>query len=119
MNKILLLSLFVLIVVSVFTVLLRPEAQEKYPQLEWMSDTNPQRFEQAELFETWLKTKYPDLSKDSRYPAFGIKLNAANNQSTVIQAVSGVAGDLIDHLNGFRRDGTAQTAGRGCEKTGI
>lgn len=41
MNKILLLSLFVLIVVSVFTVLLRPEAQEKYPQLEWMSDTNP------------------------------------------------------------------------------
>ena len=99
MNKILLLSLFVLIVVSVFTVLLRPEAQEKYPQLEWMSDTNPQRFEQAELFETWLKTKYPDLSKDSRYPAFGIKLNAANNQSTVIQAVSGVAGDLIDHLN--------------------
>ncbi len=91
--------MFVLIVVSVFTALLRPEAQEKYPQLEWMSDTNPQRFEQAELFEKWLKTKYPDLSKDSRFPAFGIKLNASSNQSTIIQAVSGVAGDLIDHLN--------------------
>ncbi len=99
MNKILLLSLFVLIVVSVFTVLFRPEAQEKYPLLEWMSDTNPQRFEQAELFEKWLKEKYPELSADKELPAFGIKLNAASNQSTIIQAVSGVAGDLIDHLN--------------------
>ena len=99
MNKALIASLVLLIIASAATYLLRPETMEKYPLVEWMSDSNPQRFEQTELFEKWLKDKHPELAKQKDLPPFGIKLSAANNQSTIIQAVSGVAGDLIDHLN--------------------
>ena len=99
MNKALIVSLALLIVASVATYLFRPETMEKYPLLEWMSDSNPQRFEQVELFEKWLKERHPELAKEKDHPPFGIKVSAGNNQSALIQAVSGVAGDLLDHLN--------------------
>ena len=92
MNKALIASLVLLIIASAATYLLRPESMEKYPLVEWMSDSNPQRFEQTELFDKWLREKHPELAENKDLPAFGIKLSAANNQSTIIQAVSGVAG---------------------------
>ena len=86
-----------------------------------MSDSNPQRFEQTELFEKWLGEKHPELVKRKDLPPFGVKLSAANNQSTIIQAVSGVAGDLIDHLNVpiFAAMGLLKPLGADAKKQGF
>ena len=121
MNKALIASLVLLIIASAATYLLRPESMEKYPLVEWMSDSNPQRFEQTELFDKWLREKHPELAENKDLPAFGIKLSAANNQSTIIQAVSGVAGDLIDHLNVpvFAAMGLLKPLGEDAKKQGF
>jgi multiple sugar transport system substrate-binding protein len=60
------------------------------PVLYWVTDANPARVEQVNLFRAWLKKKgYPDID---------VRVDPANSgmQKTVVQGVTGVAGDLID-----------------------
>lgn len=95
MNKIFLPILAVLIVASIITCFINQEKQLDHIILSWKSDPNPQRYEQTELFATWLKTHHSELFKDGKLP-FEVAVDVANNQSTLIQAVSGVGGDIID-----------------------
>lgn len=97
MNKVFFSVLTILLIASVYTWYSSPDAQTKYPVLYWKSDQNPQRYEQIDLFQDWLKKKHPELKgPESGLPPFEVKLDAANNQSTLIQSVSGVSGDLLD-----------------------
>jgi ABC-type glycerol-3-phosphate transport system substrate-binding protein len=60
------------------------------PVVYWVTDPNPAREEQIALFRSWLKKKgYPDIQ---------VKLDVANRglQKTIVQGVTGVAGDMID-----------------------
>ena len=96
MNKLFFGILAVLVAASIYTYLSEPEQQTAYPLIYWKSDPNPQRYEQIELFDKWLAKTHPELQTTPGVPAFGVKLDTASNQSTLIQAVSGVGGDLLD-----------------------
>lgn len=96
MNKLFFGILAILVAASIYTYLSEPEQQTGYPLVYWKSDANPQRYEQIELFSKWLEKTHPELRTTPGLPAFAVKLDSANNQSTLIQAVSGVGGDLID-----------------------
>ena len=74
-----------------------PARQSRKPVLVWQTGICPERYEQAELFRKWLK-KEGYVDKDGEL-LFDIKIQAAGNQSTLIQAVSGVGGDIIDFVN--------------------
>lgn len=63
--------------------------------LYWVTDANPARIEQVKLFRKWLAANH--------YPDIDLRLDYANTgmQKTVIQGVTGVAGDLIDVYEGY------------------
>ena len=66
------------------------------PEIVWTAGLSQDRVEQAALFHEWLRNEgYVDENGEL---LFTLRLEAADNQSTLIQAVSGVAGDLIDHV---------------------
>ena len=64
--------------------------------LVWTAGLSADRVEQVAAFHEWMK-KTGRVDKNGE-PLFRIRLEAADNQSTLIQAVSGMAGDLIDHV---------------------
>ena len=94
MKKYFTLIFLVLIAASFLIYWSMPDQQTDIPVLSWKSDPNPQRYEQIELFQEWLK-KNGHVDEKGR-PLAMLTLDAANNQSAVIQAVSGVGGDMID-----------------------
>lgn len=96
MNKLFFGILAVLVAASFYTYLSEPAQQTAYPLIYWKSDANPQRYEQIDLFNEWILKKHPELVTKPGVPPFGLKLDAASNQSILIQAVSGVGGDLLD-----------------------
>ncbi|MBN8215025.1 MAG: extracellular solute-binding protein [Spirochaetes bacterium] len=60
------------------------------PVIYWVTDPNPARIEQIALFKSWLKKRgYQDI--DLR-----LDVNNQGAQKTVVQGVTGVAGDCID-----------------------
>lgn len=67
------------------------------PIVSWSSDANTQRFEQVELFHQWL-VKNGHTAPDGG-PAIRMNFEGSGGQlqSAVIQAVSGVAADILDH----------------------
>ncbi|MBL8995467.1 MAG: carbohydrate ABC transporter substrate-binding protein [Spirochaetia bacterium] len=61
----------------------------------WVTDGNPLRGEQVALFKAWLKKRgYPDV-------ALKLDLNNGGLQKTIVQGVSGTAGDCIDILSQY------------------
>eukprot|EP00831_Metopus_contortus_P020667 TRINITY_DN19134_c0_g2_i1.p2 TRINITY_DN19134_c0_g2~~TRINITY_DN19134_c0_g2_i1.p2 ORF type:complete len:265 (-),score=41.39 TRINITY_DN19134_c0_g2_i1:36-830(-) len=94
MNKLFFVILCLLCVASGITVMTKHNRQTERPVIYWKSDTNPQRYEQIELFHQWL-VKNGHVDKNGK-PIVELRLDAANNQSKLIQAVSGVGGDIID-----------------------
>lgn len=99
MKKLFIIVLTVLAAASVFTWLRLPSQDHEHTVLSWSSDANPQRYEQLEVFDRWLKDHHPEVkARPNGNPAFNVSLYAASNQSKLIQAVSGVAGDLIDGI---------------------
>ena len=88
--------LALLIAASVYTWMTEPAHQSPYPLITWKSDANPQRYEQIQLFQDWLIRRHPELPGKGKNPPFGVSLSASNNQSTLVQAVSGMGGDLLD-----------------------
>jgi multiple sugar transport system substrate-binding protein len=60
------------------------------PVIYWVTDANPARTEQVALFRSWLKKRgYKDI--DLR-----VDVNSQGVNKTIIQGVTGVAGDCID-----------------------
>ena len=80
---------------SIVTVLTEPAAQTRVPILYWVTDPNPARIEQIELFHTWL-VEHGHTTPDGR-PCVELRLDTANRGGKqIIQGVSGVAGDVMD-----------------------
>ena len=89
--KYVLISCFCLLVAaSVGTNLSQPQAQSKVPVIYWVTDPNPAREEQIELFQQWMKK--------NGYPEVDLRLDTANRRVSkmIIQGVSGVGGDIMD-----------------------
>jgi multiple sugar transport system substrate-binding protein len=89
-------TLLILIIASIFTKSLQPDAKSKVPVLYWSTDPNPARTTQIEVFQTWLETTY------SNEVNFVLKIDTVNsdNSKVVIQGVSGVASDIIGGCGG-------------------
>ncbi|MCC7350841.1 MAG: carbohydrate ABC transporter substrate-binding protein [Phycisphaerales bacterium] len=82
--------LVVLTGASVLTALWLPESRSSLPVLYWVTDPNPARQDQINIFKQWLKKNgYPDME---------LRVDSANNDQSkkIIQGVSGVAGDIWD-----------------------
>jgi multiple sugar transport system substrate-binding protein len=84
----------ILTVFSFYILLSQPEQQTDRPVIYWKSDANPQRVDQIKLFNQWL-VKHSYVDSRGR-PVVELKLDSANSQSKLIQAVSGVGGDIMD-----------------------
>ncbi len=95
MKKLFLAISILLCAGSVCTVLTRAGREER-PAVTWTAGLSPDRVEQVAAFHGWLK-KNGHAGEDGE-PEFTLRLEAADNQSTLIQAVSGMGGDLIDHV---------------------
>lgn len=95
MKTIFLVSLAVLAAASILTVITLKERSSR-PTIVWTAGLSQDRVEQVAAFHEWLKKNgYAD--KDGE-PSFTVRLESTSNQSALIQAVSGMAGDLIDHV---------------------
>lgn len=80
----------VLTVASFATMYMNPEEVETKPALYWTTDSNPARTHQVKTFKSWLKkNSFQDVD---------LRIDTANADPSkkIIQAVSGVAGDLMD-----------------------
>ena len=75
---------------------LTPGEREARPSISWTAGLSQDRVEQVAAFHEWMK-KTGRVDENGE-PLFTVKLETADNQSTLIQAVSGMAGDLIDHV---------------------
>ena len=87
--------LLVLVAASVFTWLSLPDATSEVPVLYWATDTSPARIGQISTFQQWLKKNgHPDIE---------IRLDTVNfsPEKVLVQGVSGVAADLLDHTSGW------------------
>ncbi len=95
MKKIFLIIASVLIAASAVTVWTRKEGSDR-PSIVWTAGLSQDRVEQVELFHRWLVEN--GYTAEDGGPLFTVRLESAGNQSVLIQAVSGMAGDLIDHV---------------------
>ncbi len=95
MRNLFVIIVALLIVATVITQMTRPEA-EGGTTVVWTAGLSADRVEQVAAFHEWMK-KTGRVDENGE-PIFKIRLEAADNQSTLIQAVSGMAGDLIDHV---------------------
>lgn len=86
--------LALLIAASAFTYWLNPATHSNTPILYWVTDENPARGVQVSTFQEWLKK--------NDYPPYELRLDMVNiaTDKVVIQGVSGVCGDIVDHTGG-------------------
>lgn len=94
MKHLFLAILVVLVVASVITYRMLPEARSDVPVLYWVTDPNPARVLQVSTFQAWLEK--------NNYPPFVVEVDTANMAAdkVLIQAVSGVCADIIGHTGG-------------------
>jgi len=90
----------VLVVLAVGTYLSFPDVRTDRPVVYWVTDRNPAREQQVEIFHEWLK-KNGHVDKDGN-PVVELRLDVANRDPAkqIIQSVSGVGGDIMDVFNG-------------------
>lgn len=86
--------LVLLIAATALTYISEPEAKSDRPILYWMTDYNPARLEQVRLFNEWM-IRNGHVTPEGK-PVFELRLDMVNQRKIGIQAVSGVAGDLMD-----------------------
>ncbi len=69
---------------------MNPNVQSSVPIIYWVTDNNPARALQIKTFRDWLKK--------NNYQDIDLRIDTANGDmtKTIIQGVSGVAGDAID-----------------------
>lgn len=93
--KYLFLAILVLLTAaSLFTASLSPERHSGVPILYWVTDSNPAREVQVSTFQEWLEKH--------NYPRYELRLDMVNiaSDKVVIQGVSGVCADIVDHTGG-------------------
>lgn len=86
--------LAILVLASIHTYRSLPEASSDVPVLYWVTDANPARTEQIRTFRNWLrKHGHPDIE---------VRVDTVNAspEKIVVQGVSGVCADLVDHSAG-------------------
>ena len=91
MKSLFAIVLAVLLVAAFFTWRSLPESASGVPVLYWATDPFPARAEQIRTFRYWLKKNgYPDID---------VRVDSVNwsPEKVIIQGVSGVAADLLDH----------------------
>ncbi|MGC9454697.1 MAG: ABC transporter substrate-binding protein [Phycisphaerae bacterium] len=100
----------VLVLASVAVYLAQPRVAADKPVIYWMTDENPAREQQIELFYQWLEENRGELNaflasrassgngrESTRAECYLLVDSSANEwQKKIIQGVSGVAGDVID-----------------------
>lgn len=71
-----------------------PDSRSDVPILYWVTDANPARVEQIRTFRKWLRKH--------GHPEFEVRVDTVNvaPEKVVVQGVSGVCGDIIDHTGG-------------------
>ncbi|MFW6060146.1 MAG: ABC transporter substrate-binding protein [Phycisphaeraceae bacterium] len=82
------------------TYLSYPNVQSDVPVLYWVTDPNPARREQIDLFHQWLVDQ--GLTDERGEPMMELRLDTNNTGMTkvLIQGVSGVGSDIVDiHAN--------------------
>lgn len=90
------LILFVLLALASAATWCTLRERSAHPQIVWTAGLSPNRVEQVEAFHGWLRANgYVDRDGEL---LFTVRLETTDNQSALIQAVSGMAGDLIDHV---------------------
>ncbi|NMA45065.1 MAG: hypothetical protein GX945_00735 [Lentisphaerae bacterium] len=94
MKKLFVFLLTILIAASVYTYLTSASQRTDVPVISWKSDPNPQRYEQIDMYHKFLQKN--GVVKPDGSPRGQLVLDTASNQSTLIQAVSGMAGDIFD-----------------------
>ncbi len=96
--KYLFLVVFLLLVAAgVGTVLTEPDMSSDVPVIYWSTDANPARVDQVELFHTWLVEE--GHVTDAGAPVCELRLDiaaASDPTKKVVQAVAGVAADVMD-----------------------
>ena len=86
--------LALLLVASFMTWKSLPERVSDAPLIYWVTDGNPARVEQIRTFRTWLKENgHPDIEAQ-------VDTVNVSPEKILVQGVSGVAGDLLDHTGG-------------------
>jgi multiple sugar transport system substrate-binding protein len=106
-----------LVLASAATVLTGPEMPSDVPVITWVTDNNPARGEQIELFHKWL-LKHGHTTPDGR-PCVELRLDTASRDGDkqVIQGVSGVAADIMDcDITRFQRLGLLEDVTGAAEK---
>lgn len=107
-------ALVLLIAAGAATTLTEPDLRSDVPVLYWVTDRNPARLEQVDLFHQWLIDEGHTTAEG--IPKLELRLDIATrdptNSKKIIQSVAGVAGDLMDcdigqmHTLGVLRDVT-------------
>lgn len=88
--------LLVLAAASVLTWYTLPSRQANRPLLSYQTGICPDRHRQLELFRRWMMENGHTTPEGE--PLFDVRLEAADSRSSMIQAVSGMGGDLIDFV---------------------
>ena len=90
MKYVFLFSFSALVLASLAMWYSTPELQSAVPVIYWVTDNNPARKEQIEIFHRWLKKH--------GHPEMELRLDVANRDVSkmIIQGVSGVGGDAMD-----------------------
>jgi len=86
--------LAILVVASIVTWKTLPSVASDAPVLYWVTDPNPARTEQIRTFRKWLA--------DNGHPDMTVLVDTVNlaSEKVLVQGVSGVCGDLLDHTGG-------------------
>ena len=96
MKELFAITLSILIAASFYTWYTTPGVITDRTVLYWVTDANPARVEQIRTFDKWLRKNHPDA------PDIQIIVDTVNvsPEKVLIQGISGVCGDLIDHTGG-------------------
>lgn len=98
MTRLFIACLIIISLGATFIVSTQPSSQSDVPILYWVTDPNPARYEQIELFKEWLIEN--GHVTEAGKPVMEIRLETGGiDNKTIIHGVSGVAGDIIDLYN--------------------
>ncbi len=95
MKYAILISIILLALLTALMYFLSEEKSDRV-MISWKTDPSESRFRQADLFLEWQR-KNGHVDQDGN-PACEVSVDNASNQSSLIQAVSGMGGDIIDAL---------------------
>ncbi len=90
-----LLGFVTLLIATAATMKMESTVARDAPVLYWVTDLNPARQQQVQIFQRWLATHHPETK-------LHLEIDTANRDSTkkIIQCVSGVGDDVMDVYGG-------------------